>query len=206
MTATVIPIIGLCILLASCSEVPGDAAFRAGRYDAAFRLYKSEYQQGNVAAGIRLANMYSNGIGVAKDSAESASIYLSLATKGVLLAQHNIGVCYEYGDGVKRDYSRAAEWYEKAALRGYIWSIYNLGTLYSNGHLVPADDVKGLALLLAAESLATGDDESARTIREDRLGHVKRLKSRMSSDQIAAAETRAQRMLAELNQNHTSQP
>jgi TPR repeat protein len=186
-----IPLLFVCFAVASCSAVPGDSAFRVGRYAAAVKLYESEYRQGNLEAGLRLALMYAQGKGVSVDSTKAAMLFHDLAEKGNVVAAHNLGVCYQYGDGIAKDYSKAAHWYKIAAARNYVWSVYNLGTLYAENKIEPRDDIRGLALLLKATSMVKGDDETSLFIREDRSEHIKRMKDRMTATQIAESEKMA---------------
>jgi hypothetical protein len=179
--------------LGGCSAVPGDAAFRSGHPVQAARLYESQYNMGSTDAGLRLASMLSKGMGIPQDETKAFAIWSDLAGRGVPLAFHNLGVCYEYGQGVAKDISKAEEAYRRGANSGVLWSIFNLGTLYSNGIAQKSDDVEGLALLLKAARLATGDSDSERLIRDDRLGHVAKMKARMTPGEIAAAEEASKR-------------
>lgn len=184
----------LAILLVSCSDVPGDAAYRGGHYETAKRLYEEQYKLGNASAGYRLASMLQDGIGGAPDKAKAFEIYTNLAMKGEVVACHNLGVCYEYGTGTPINYPEAAHWYKKAADAGNLWSIYNYGTLYANSYIKPSNDVEGLAYLLCAMRLAKGDAAVLEFIRNDTPGHVKRMKARMTPEQIGLAENQADGM------------
>lgn len=190
------------LMLAGCSTVPGDAAFRSGHPKQAAKLYESEYRNGSFEAGLRYAEMLSDGLGVPKDKVKAFEIWSNLAHRGVPLAFHNLGVCYEYGEGTKKDIAKAETSYRKAAEAGILWSIFNLGTLYSNRIAQRDDDVEGLSLLLRAKRLATGDSDSERAIREDRLGHVAKMKARMTKSQIKQAEEASMRQWP----NQPSQP
>jgi len=175
------------LIQSGCSAVPGDAAFRAGKYEISFQLYKDEFRKGNLDAGLRLAAMYSQGLGTTRSEAKALSLYSELAEMGVVEACHNLGVAYEYGKGASIDYNQAAFWYKRGADAGYLWSVYNLGTLYANQRIVPKNDIEGLALLLQASVAATGNSPAARFIANDGGNHIRSITARMSVEDIARA-------------------
>lgn len=176
------------VIQSACSVVPGDVAFRADQYEVALRLYKDEYRKGDLAAGLRLAAMYSQGLGTAKDEGKAFSLFKELADKGLAEGYHNLGVAFEYGKGTSVDYYQAAYWYRKGASVGYLWSVYNLGTLYANQRILPNDDIEGLALLMQASAAVTGDTPAARFIANDEGGHIGRMTARMSNGDIDRAK------------------
>jgi len=181
-------------LLAGCSAVPGDAAYRAGEPAQAAVLYNTEYKNGSVDAGLSYAQMLSQGDGIPKDPEHAVEIWNDLASKGSSLALFNLGVCYERGTGVAKNLPKAEEAYRKAAESGMLWAIYNLGSMYSNRLTQKEDDVEGLTLLLRAQRLATGKSENERWIREDKFGgHVAKMRARMTPEQIARAEEAAKK-------------
>lgn len=184
--------------LTSCNAVPGDSAFRSGHYEAAFRLYESQYRLGDTDAGLRLAAMHAEGLGVPKNPREALKISSELAEKNIIPAWHNLGVHHEYGLGTPIDYQQAARWYLRAADAGYVSSMYNLGTLYANQYMEPADDIEGLAWLLMAMQMAKGESASEKFIKEDRPGHAKKMIARMMPEQVAAARVRAAAKLKSL--------
>jgi TPR repeat protein len=179
------------LFLAGCSAVPGDAAFRAGKFTSALVLYEKEYQSGNTAAGMRLAEMFSKGIGTPKNEQRAFSIFIDLAGKDVTHAMHNVGVAYEYGQGVAVDFQKAYSWYSRAASKGHIWSTYNLGTLHANQRVMPADDIEGLTLLLLARAGVAGDSSAANFIVRDMGGHIEKLSRRMDQHSIVLSHERA---------------
>jgi len=183
-----IVVLSVAFALGGCSAVPGDAALRGGHYDIARQMYEEQYRIGNPDAGYRLADWYMNGWGnTIADPARAFQIYSELATKGEVIAAHDLGVCYEYGKGIPIDYKLSAAWYKTAADRGYLFSLFNLGTLYADDYVVPRNDVEGLTLLLEAAILAKHDDSTSLFIREDRSGHIGKISKRMTLDEIAKA-------------------
>ena len=168
-----------------------DAAMQAGNFPAALALYERQYQLGHLAAGFRLAEIYSGGLGVPPQPAKVFAIYSDLAAQGELQALHNLGLCHESGVGTPVDYAKAAELYRRAAERGFLLSVYALGTLSANDRLVPRDDIEGLSMLLRAVERTDGDPASLAFIRDDQPAQVKRLMERMSPGDIAEARLRA---------------
>ena len=70
----------------------------------------------------------------------------TLAKKGDVVAQHNLGVMYENGEGVRQDYVKAVDWYAKAANKGLSIAQFNLGAMYYNGKGVPQSYAKAIEL------------------------------------------------------------
>jgi len=99
-------------------------------------------QKGDAAAQMKVADMYRNGRGVPKDSAEAAKWYRKAAEQGVPKAQTDLGLLYANGEGVPRDYGEAVEWYRKAAEQGDPAAEHGLGIMYHNGFGVDRDDAK----------------------------------------------------------------
>lgn len=186
------------LLMAGCSAVPGDAAYRSGHPAQAAALYEVEYRRnGSNAAGFRLAQMLSSGDGIPKDEKKAFFIWSELAAKREPFAYHNLGVCYEVGSGVEKDLRKAEEAYRVAADAGVLWAIFNLGTMYSNQLVQKDDDVEGLSLLLRAQRLATGNTPNEEWIRQDKfgtpVGHVAKMRARMTAAQIMEAEEKAKK-------------
>jgi len=184
-------------LLAACSEVPGDAAYRSGHHEIASGYYADQYRLGSVKAGFCYAEMLSQGDGVPRDEKKAFLIYSDLASRGEPLAFYDLGVCYERGTGTERDLPKAEASYRKAADAGVLWAIYNLGTMYSNRLTQKDDDVEGLSLLLRAQRLASGNSKNEAWIREDKFGthggHIAKMRARMTPEQIAKAEEAAKK-------------
>lgn len=69
----------------------------------------------------------------AKDYAKAYRIWLPLAERGDVRAQHAVGDLYEDGYGVERDLRTAATWYARAAEQGHAESMYRLSVGYAWG-------------------------------------------------------------------------
>jgi len=59
---------------------------------------------------------------------------LTLAKKGFVRAQNNVGSMYQFGRGAEQDYKQAAYWFDKAAKQGFAIAQYNLASLYYSGY------------------------------------------------------------------------
>ncbi len=100
----------------------GLAAYDAGDYETAARLWRGLAEAGDAGAQSALADLYALGLGVAANSAVAAEWYLRAARKGQIIAQMNLGEFYATGRGVERDSVRALAWFSLAAGRGHMWA------------------------------------------------------------------------------------
>ncbi|NQD36238.1 sel1 repeat family protein [Permianibacter sp. IMCC34836] len=186
-----IAIVALVLLQASCSTTPGDAALHSNHVYQAAELYRLGAEQGDAAAALKLGLLI-NGGAIAGDEFGNAGSWFEKACElGDTVGCHNAGVCFEYGQsGLKKDYEHARSRYLRAAERGYMQSQYNLGSLYANRYF--DDTTEGLKWLLAAQKMAhTCQDELCKWILADPPGHIERLKSQMTSEQIMRAKNEA---------------
>ena len=169
----------------------GDAALRSGNYFSALAIFNDQYKIGDLEAGVRLADMYSQGLGVDADPAKVFAIYQDLARQGDVGAENNLGVCHEFGVGTPVDYAKAAAWYKLSADHGDLLGIYNLGALHAAGRVSPRNDVEGLTLLLEALEKAKRGDPLAASIPGDNRARVSQLEAGMTGDEIASAKAQA---------------
>ena len=143
----------------------GVAAYQAGDFDRARRLWQGLAEQGEAAAQFNLGVLYAEGRGVPRDAKRAAALYRQAAEQGYPPAQFNLGVLYEAGDGVPRDVKAAARWWRKAADAGFIQAQYNLGTLYFYGRGVPQDlEAARRWFLAAAQQGDAAAEEALRTV------------------------------------------
>lgn len=180
----------LIVASTACSTTPGDAAHWAGQFDSAAKLYKRGAEQGDAGAALKL------GLAVDKGRVEGygkAADWFSKACElGNPVGCHNTGVAYEYGKhGYSIDYIESGRYYGLAAENGYVSSQYNLGSLYANDHL--SNDIEGLKWLVISQRSAQACNKEAlyQWILEDPPKHASRLKKRMSSMDVQAAESKA---------------
>ena len=118
------------------------AAYEAGDYDRAYRLFRPLAQQGSAVAQNHLGSMFAIGQGVPQDYGEAVNWFLKAAEQGYASAQFNLGVLYSNGQGVARDDAQAVKWFRRAAEQGISEAQYNLGALLENGQGVPQDSVE----------------------------------------------------------------
>lgn len=102
-------------------------------YSQALALYKEAADTGDSGAMLRLASMYSTGIGVTQDIKKSFSWYLKAAEKGSAEGQYQVGLSYARGFGAEKDEAKALEWLDKAEKNGYPLAKETLKTLARAG-------------------------------------------------------------------------
>lgn len=92
-------------------------------------LIGEEGKGGSDEPGYKEAVMaYQNG-----DLDTANHIWLSLAQRGMAMAQNAIGVSYMRGEGVEQDLVLAADWFQKAAEKGHARASRYLGEAYELG-------------------------------------------------------------------------
>ncbi|RHZ85380.1 hypothetical protein Glove_66g47 [Diversispora epigaea] len=109
---------------------------------------KKLYDINKEMGAISLANMYSDGLGVEKDTKKAFQIYYKFAAKGSLIALGAIAYCYDEGHGVEKNEEKAFELYLKSAKKGSIGSQYNVGLCYMRGTGTVKDKAKGFQWIL----------------------------------------------------------
>ncbi len=80
-----------------------------------FETLRRNAEAGDAKAQFDLAKAYSEGNGVAKDSAKGMEWLKRSALQGFAGAQVVLGVMYQKGINIEQDSSEAAKWYRKAA-------------------------------------------------------------------------------------------
>ena len=194
-------------------------AYKAHDFAEAERLYRRAAEAGVAGAQYNLAQMYFNGEGISRDLSEAAHWFERAAMQDVAQAQHNIGLAYDEGYGVDVDKTKAAFWYEKAASRGMLNSMQNLGLIYAHGEGVPQSYDRALPWLVRAAHGGLADaQQSAAAFYANGWGtepdlvealkwcetlslrgfdapSKEQLKARMTSEQVAEAQSRAQEWL-----------
>jgi Sel1 repeat len=80
-----------------------------------FDTLRRKAEAGDAKAQFDLAETYSVGNGVAKDSAKGMEWLKRSALQGFVGAQVVLGVMYQNGINIEKDPSEAAKWYKKAA-------------------------------------------------------------------------------------------
>jgi TPR repeat protein len=104
-------------------------------YDEAMRYFRIVYQK-EPFAGLSIAYMMENGLGVAKNPSEATKIYKELAEKGVTDAYINLGWKYFKGiDGVAKNHSEALRLFQLAEREAKDYfiirqALYGVGYVY----------------------------------------------------------------------------
>lgn len=122
-----------------------------------------------------------------RDFALALSLWKPLADQGNAEAQTLLGAMYWQGEGVPRDHTEAARLYLLAAEQGYARAQYNIGFMYGFGEGIPPQD-DGQAykwISLAIERFTVKNEDRREQAIKDRTT----VASRMSKEQLAAAET-----------------
>lgn len=120
-------------------------------------LYEQAALRNHVDSALKIADMYSRGIGVSKNEEKSASYYLRIAELGSAEAQYEIAHDYTSGYGVSIDYSLSHYWFEQAHNQGYSAATTELGKLYENGLGVTQDYTQTIKYYLQAALQANQD-------------------------------------------------
>jgi TPR repeat protein len=123
----------------------GFAAYEAGDYQKAFRLFKWLAQQGHVSAQHNLGFMYAKGWGVPANNVKAFYWFRKAAEQGHTSAQNHLALMYAGGKGVSADDAKAYYWWRKAAEQGNASAQFLLGAMYAEGVGVPKDYVKAYA-------------------------------------------------------------
>ena len=96
----------------------GAAAYEAGDYGEAARIWRPLADDGDAMAQFNLGLLHETGRGVAEDAARAAAWYERAARQGVTLAQFNLARLHQAGRGVPQDVLQALYWFEVAAFHG----------------------------------------------------------------------------------------
>ena len=174
------------LLLSGCSS-PGNQgarAYRAGRYQEAFRLWKPLAEQRDARAQCQLAYLYERGLGVKQDLPQAIAWYEKAAAQGNGYAENSLGQFYareqpakslkfhklaaEHGQANSQlalghlfarqgDQKQAFHWYEKAAQQAPE-GMLEVARCYLEGRGVAADSKKAFQWATRA---ADGQDVQA---------------------------------------------
>ena len=160
------------------------AAYKAGNYEQALKIWRPLAEQGDAVAQLRLSVMYAEGEGVAKDDAESLKWGQLAAENGNVTAQLIMGARYNEGRGVPKDASEAVKWFEKAANKGAAYGQFNLGLIYAGGSGVPQDKVQSFKWFTLAAAIFP---ESSKE-RDQAIYNANQVAAKMTPAEIAEAQ------------------
>ena len=124
----------------------GQAAYDAGDYAEAVKLWREAAEQGSSTAQNGIGFCYCDGDGVDQDYAEAVKWFRKAAEQGDSEAQNCLGYCYYNGQGIEQDYAEAVKWYRKAAEQGNSSAQLRLGNCYYLGYGVVQDYTEAVKL------------------------------------------------------------
>jgi uncharacterized protein len=168
----------------------GTEAFERGDNLTALKEFQALAENNDARGQYGLGVMHDMGQGVPENQKEAAKWYQLAAEQGHVDAQNNLGVMYENGEGVGRNYEEAMRWYLKAAESGNRDAPNNIGVMYMTGVGVLRDFAKAFMWFHIA---GKGDPAAA--------SNKKFLMKRISTDEVAQAESLANEWLMIRNQN-----
>lgn len=131
----------------------GVAAYDAGKYDEAFKLFHSIDDE-DVAAMRNEGLMLRKGEGTAKDPKAAEDILERAAEVGLPTAQYDLAEMLLNGEAGDPDPKAALPWLTLAASAHHAIAEYRLGLLYEEGKVVDKDD--HVARTLYASAAAAG--------------------------------------------------
>ena len=96
----------------------------------AFRDIENLAKEGDIAAQIRLGEMYYSGEGVKKNDKLAVKWFRTAADKNYAEALYKLGFMYENGFGVGKNIDTAMDFYNKAAAQGHNEAQFALGNIW----------------------------------------------------------------------------
>ena len=103
---------------AEAGKSSGLAAYKAGDYAEAFRIWDKQARAGNAAAAYNMGILYANGKGVRLSQETAFAWFKYAADLGDVDGQMRTGRMYMTGQGVERSEEKAKPYLEKAAAEG----------------------------------------------------------------------------------------
>ena len=124
----------------------GGAAYKAGRFEEAFKHFLAAARKGTPVAQYLVASRYEEGRGALKSATLAASWYKLAADQGDAESQYALALLHLEGQGVPKNASRAAELLKQAADSGLHTAMNRLGILHLNGNGVTKDADRAFTL------------------------------------------------------------
>lgn len=118
------------------------AAYEAGDYAKARRLWLPMAEDGDARAQYAIGRLYEKGRGVDRDFATAAEWYRKAAERGHADSEYRLAVGYATGLGVRKDEVAALSWLRKAADHGQKRAQKTLARAYEEGRLGLSPDPK----------------------------------------------------------------
>ena len=116
----------------------GVTAYDAGRFDEAFRIFKSIDDE-DVAAMRNEGLMLRKGVGTEKDPQAAEAILERAAEAGLPTAQYDLAEMLLNGEAGEADPKAALPWLTRAAASHHPIAEFRLGQMYEEGKLVKRD-------------------------------------------------------------------
>lgn len=117
----------------------GAAAFDAGDYEKAFRIFSELADHYDLGAMRNVALMERKGLGTDKDPKAAEDMMEKAARSGLPTAQADLGVMLMDGEAGAPDEKAALPWLELAAQAQHPIAQFRLGELFEEGAVVPKD-------------------------------------------------------------------
>ncbi|MFQ5773238.1 MAG: tetratricopeptide repeat protein [Kiloniellaceae bacterium] len=147
----------------------GMAAYEAGDYERAARIWEPLARGGDATAQYSLGKLYeTGGMDLPKDDRRAVEWYRLSAAQGISAAQNNLGLMYAQGRGAARDPARAVELWTLAARQDHSMAQFNLALAYFRGEGVAENKVEAERWFRRAAGLGLADAQYA-------LGQIKLL-------------------------------
>jgi TPR repeat protein len=156
---TVLAATVLCLALVGCAAPNhaelsaafdrGVAAYDAGRFEEAYRIWSSIQDQ-DLAAMRNVAMMLRRGEGVKQDPKAAEAMYLQAAQAGLPTAQADLADMLLKGESGPPNPKAALPLLQSAARAGHPLAQYELAELYETGAVVPKDLAVARGLYAAA--------------------------------------------------------
>lgn len=115
----------------------GAAAFDAGDYEKAFRIFSELADHYDLGAMRNVALMERKGLGTDKDPKAAEEMMEQAARRGLPTAQADLGVMLMDGEAGAPDEKAALPWLEEAAMAQHPIAQFRLGELFEEGAVVP---------------------------------------------------------------------
>ncbi len=142
---------------AACGQLPAadlyeqaGVRFKSGDHAGAARILLGAAQAGNAQAQFRLAVMYAQGDGVARDFKTATAWYARAAAQGDPESQTELGYSYEDGQEIAENWDLAFRLWEASASQGWMKGEFALGRAYEFGIGVPQNRGQAIAWLQKA--------------------------------------------------------
>lgn len=143
-----------------------DAAYDAGDFAVAFRLFLQEAEAGNCDAMCRLALMYESGEGTEPDVDKSIYWDLKAVDAGSTTSLINLGITYRRLGNMRK----ARYWFEKSLETGDGEAALELAKLYSVSDKEVATVKHYLDIAISSNRLSEASLEEAQKMSQDPLG------------------------------------